>query len=63
MTDFAHLSDYILLALFKLQKSALYMTLEGLNDHLLITSQSAVFYFFRKLEHKITISQFAATMA
>ena len=39
------------------------MTLEGLNDHLLITSQSAVFYFFRKLEHKITISQFAATMA
>ena len=61
MTDFTHLSDYILLAIFKLQKSALYMTLEGLNDHLLITSQSAVFYFFRKLEHKITISQFGAT--
>ena len=39
------------------------MTLEGLNDHLLITSQSAVLYFFRKLEHKITISQFGATVA
>ena len=52
MTDFAHLSDYILLALFKLQKSALYMTLEGLNDHLLITSQSAVFYFSANLNTK-----------
>ena len=39
------------------------MTLEGLNNHLLIKSPSALFYFFRKLGHKITISQFGATVA
>ena len=36
---------------------------EVLTDHLLIKSQSAVVYSFRKLGHKITISQFDTTVA
>ena len=38
-------------------------TLEVLPGHLLINSQSAVFYSFRKHGHKITISQFGTTAA
>ena len=34
-----------------------------LTDHLLLKSQSAVFYSFHELGHKITISQFGTTVA
>ena len=50
MTDFAHLND-------------IHDTIEVLTDHLLVESESAVFYSFRKLGHKITISQFGTTAA
>ena len=64
MTDFAHLNDhpYILLANFKLQNLLNHDTLEVLifiNFILFII----FFYSFRKLGHKITISQFGTTVA
>ena len=42
---------------------SIHNTLEVLNDHLLTKSQSAVVSSFRKLGHKITISQFGTTVA
>ena len=50
MTDFAHLND-------------IHDTTEVLTDHLLVKSESAVFYSSRKLAHKITISQSVKTVA
>ena len=57
MTDFAHLLTII--SSWQTLNCKIYSvhnTLEVLTDHLLIKSQSAVFYSFRKLGHKITIS-------
>ena len=63
MTDFVHLSDYILLANFKLQNPLNTKHTRGFDRHFLIKSQSSVFYPFRKLGPKITISQFGRTVA
>ena len=60
MTDFVHLSDYILLANFKLLNTK---HTRGFDCHLLIKSQSSVFYPFGKLGPKIVIAQFGTTVA
>ena len=62
MTGFAHLSDYILLANYY-KICSIHDTLEFLTDHLLVKSQSAVFFSFCKLGHKITISHVGSTVA
>ena len=49
MTDFAHFND-------------IHDIIEVLTDHLLAKSESAVFYSYRKLKHKITISQSGKTV-
>jgi len=63
MTDFVHLSDYILLTNFKLQNLLNTKHTRGFDRHLLIKSQSSFFYPFRKLGLKIIISQFGTTVA
>ena len=50
ITDFAFLND-------------IHNTVEVLTEHLLVKAESAVFYSFRKLGHKNTISQFGTTAA
>ena len=58
MKVFAHLNDYIWLTNYKLQNMSNTWHTRGLDSlsYLLIKSHSAVFYFSRKLGHKITIS-------
>ena len=48
---------------FAFKNNDIHNTVEVLTEHLLVKAESAVFYSFRKLGHKNTISQFGTTAA